>query len=96
MQARHWLPYRQLQTQRLGLALATARVIAWIGMLLVAAGAAYAVTAVVTRVGSGAATLALGLVVGLIAYGLAALALSGALAAVIGIEDSLRRREGHD
>lgn len=76
--------------------MATSRVIAWIGMLLVAAGVAYAVTVVVTRSGVGAASLVLGSVVGLIGYGLIALALSGALAALVGIEESLRRRDGRD
>jgi uncharacterized membrane protein len=96
VQPRRWLPYRLLQTQRLGLVLATARVIAWIGMLLVAAGVAYAITAAVMRSGAGTATLVLGSVVGLIGYGLIALTLSGALAALVGIEESLRRHGGHD
>ena len=36
MEPRRWLPYRHLQSRHLGLALATARVIAWIGILLIA------------------------------------------------------------
>lgn len=91
MESRRWLPYRHLQSRNLGLALATARVIAWIGMLLVAAGVAYGVTAAIKGSG-GFATLVLGMVVGLIGYGLAALALSGVLAALIGIEENQRRR----
>lgn len=91
MEPRRWLPYRHLQSRHLGLALATARVIAWIGMLLVAAGVAYGI-AVAVRGGSGASALALGLVLGLIGYGLAALTVSGVLAALVGIEETLRAR----
>lgn len=91
MEPRRWLPYRHLQSRHLGLALATARVIAWIGMLLVAAGVAYGIAAAV-RGGSGASALALGLVLGLIGYGLAALTVSGVLAALVGIEETLRAR----
>lgn len=80
----------------MGLALATARIIAWIGMLLVAAGVAYGIAAAVKGTGSGFAALALGTVIGLIGYGLAALVLSGALAALIGIEESQRRRIERD
>lgn len=87
MEPRRWLPYRHLQSRHLGLALATARVIAWIGMLLVAAGVAYGITAAI-KGGSGFAALALGLVVGLIGYGLAALTVSGVLAALVGIEEA--------
>ena len=91
MQPRRWLPYRHLQSRHLGLALATARVIAWIGMLLVAAGVAYGITAAI-KGGSGVATLALGMVIGLVGYGLAALTVSGALAALVGIQEALRAR----
>lgn len=96
MEPRRWLPYRRLQSHHLGLALATARVIAWIGMLLVVAGIAYGVAAVVKGAGMGFATLILGTVLGLIGYGIAALALSGGLAALVGIEESLRRRNERD
>jgi hypothetical protein len=90
---RRWLPYRNLQSRNLGLALATARVIAWIGMLLIAAGVAYGIAAAVHGSG-GPVVLALGMVVGLIGYGLAALVVSGALAALVGIEEALRQRGG--
>ena len=80
MEPRRWLPYRHLQSRHLGLALATARLIAWIGILLVAAGIAYGITAAVSHGGS--VPLALGMVIGLIGYGIAALALGGALAAL--------------
>ncbi|HET7162803.1 MAG TPA: hypothetical protein VJ833_14465 [Rhodanobacteraceae bacterium] len=94
MEPRRWLPYRNLQSRHLGLALATARVIAWIGILLIAAGIAFGITAAVSHAAS---TLqALGMVVGLIGYGLAALALSGGLAALIGIEENQRRRGDGD
>ena len=95
MEPRRWLPYRHLQSRRLGLALATARVIAWIGMLLVAAGIAYGI-AVAIRGSGGFATLAIGTVIGLVGYGIAALALGGALAALIGIEEHQRRRVERD
>ena len=94
MEPRRWLPYRNLQSRHLGLALATARVIAWIGMLLIAAGVAYGITAAVSHGAS--VPLALGMVVGLIGYGLAGLLLSGALAALVGIEESQRRRADRD
>ncbi|HEY9112517.1 MAG TPA: hypothetical protein VIM92_12175 [Rhodanobacteraceae bacterium] len=94
MEPRRWLPYRNLQSRHLGLALATTRVIAWIGMLLIAAGIAYGITAAVSRGASVA--LALGTVIGLIGYGLAALALSGGLAALVGIEENQRRRTDRD
>lgn len=94
MEPRRWLPYRNLQSRHLGLALATARVIAWIGMLLIAAGVAYGITAAVSHGAS--VPLALGMVVGLIGYGLAGLLLSGALAALVGIEESQRRRVDRD
>jgi uncharacterized membrane protein len=90
MEPRRWLPYRNLQTRHLGLALAVARVVAWIGMLLIAAGIAYGITAAVSH--GVPFTLALGMVIGLIGYGLAALLLGGGLAALIGIEEALRRR----
>lgn len=91
MQPRRWLPYRNLQSRNLGLVLATARVIAWIGMLLVAAGVAYGI-AVAIKGGSGFAAIALGMVLGLIGYGLAALTVGGVLASLVGIEESLRAR----
>lgn len=90
MEPRRWLPYRTLQSRRLGLALATARVVAWIGMLLVAAGIAYGITAAVSHgVPIG---LALGMVINIVGTGLMALLLSGALAALVGIEDALQDR----
>ncbi len=92
MEPRRWLPYRNLQTRHLGLALATARVIAWIGILLIAGGAAYGITAAVSHGAS--VPMALGMVIGLIGYGLAALALGGGLAPLVGIEEALRRRNG--
>lgn len=92
MEPRRWLPYRNLQTRHLGLALATARVIAWIGVLLIAAGIAYGVTAAVSH--GAPVPMALGMVIGLIGYGLAALALGGGLAALVGIEEALRRGNG--
>ncbi|MGH9440516.1 MAG: hypothetical protein ACRD22_22310 [Terriglobia bacterium] len=76
----------------MGLALATARVIAWIGILLVAAGVAYGIASGISRPRGPALTLALGMILGLIGYGLSALALSGGLAALIGMEESQRRR----
>lgn len=91
MEIRRWLPYRNLQSRNLGLALATSRVIAWIGMLLIAAGVAYGIAAAVHGSG-GPAVLALGMVVGLIGYGLAALVVSGALAALVGIEEAHRQK----
>jgi hypothetical protein len=94
MEPRRWLPYRHLQSRHLGLALATARVIAWIGILLIAAGIAYGITTSVSRGGS--VPQALGMVIGLIGYGIAALALGGALAALIGIEESQRRHVDRD
>lgn len=90
MEPRRWLPYRNLQTRHLGLALATARVIAWIGILLIAAGVAYGITTAVSH--TAPVPLALGMVLGLIGYGLAALTLSGGLAALVGIEEASRRR----
>lgn len=92
MEPRRWLPYRNLQSRHLGLALATARVIAWIGMLLIAAGIAYGIAAAIHGVGRGTGAMALGTVLGLIGYGLAALTVSGALAALVGIEENQRRR----
>lgn len=90
MDSRRWLPYRNLQTRHLGLALAAARVIAWLGILLVAAGVAYGITSAVSH--TAPLPMALGMVLGLIGYGLAALALGGGLAALVGIEEALRRR----
>lgn len=95
MESRRWLPYRHLQSRHLGLALATARVMAWIGILLIAAGIAYGI-AVVVKGGGGFATLAVGTVIGLVGYGIVALALSGALAALVGIEENQRRRVDRD
>lgn len=96
MEPRRWLPYRKLQSHHLGLALAAARAIAWIGMLLIVAGIAYGITAAVTGAGNGMlGTFALGMVVGLVGYGLAALLISGLLAALIGIEEQQRRRNDH-
>jgi len=92
MEPRRWLPYRNLQTRHLGLVLATARVIAWIGILLIVAGIAYGITSAVSH--SASVAMALGMVIGLVGYGLAALALGGGLAAMVGIEEALRRRNG--
>jgi hypothetical protein len=92
LEPRRWLPYRNLQTRHLGLALATSRVIAWIGILLVAGGIAYGIAAAVSH--SAPVPMALGMVLGMIGYGLAALALAGVLAALVGIEEALRRRNG--
>jgi hypothetical protein len=94
MEPRRWLPYRHLQSRHLGLALATARLIAWIGILLVAAGIAYGITTAVSHGGS--APQALGVMIGLIGYGIVALALGGALAALVGIEESQRRHVDRD
>lgn len=91
MEPRRWLPYQRLQSRHLGLALAAARVIAWIGMLLIAAGIAFGIAAGIKGTAT-PTTLTLGTVVGLIGYGLAALVVSGALAALVGIEENLRRR----
>ena len=89
------LPYGALQTRHLRLVLGTARVIAWIGMLLIAGGIAWGITAFWLHVGGGAnpyVMMAATSVIGLIGYGLLALALSGVLAALVGIEESQRRR----
>ena len=96
MEPRRWLPYQRLQSRHLGLALAAARVIAWIGMLLIAAGVAYGIAFGIRGTGSSLAQLALGTVLGLIGYGLAALVVSGALAALVGMEESLRGRAERD
>ena len=95
MEPRRWLPYRRLQSRHLGLALATARVIAWIGMLLVAAGVAYGIAAAV-KGNSGLGAFVLGTVLGLIGYGLVALVVSGVLAALVGIEEQQRRQLDRD
>ncbi|HEX6614271.1 MAG TPA: hypothetical protein VF022_10440 [Rhodanobacteraceae bacterium] len=96
MKPRRWLPYGLLQTRHLRLALATARVIAWIGILLIAGGVAWGIAALWLHAGGGAAgpyaMVAAYSVIGLIGYGLLALALSGVLAALVGMEESLRRR----
>lgn len=90
------LPYGSLQTRHLRLVLATARVIAWIGMLLIAGGVAWGIIALWMHAGAAAAgpyaMMAATSVIGLIGYGLLALALSGVLAALVGIEESQRRR----
>ena len=92
------LPYRELQTRHLRLLLGTARVFAWIGMLLVAGGIAWGIMASWLHLAAStpyqmmSASLGLQTTIGLIGYGLLALALSGALAALIGIEESQRRR----
>lgn len=92
---RRWLPYRSLQSRHLLLALATARVVAWLGMLLVAAGVAYAIATAVSRSGP-AMLVALGVVINMIGMGLMALLASGALAALVGIEESHRRQLERD
>jgi hypothetical protein len=97
MKPSRWLPYGSLQTRHLRLVLATARVIAWIGILLIAGGIAWGIAALWLHVGGGAAggpyaMMAATSVIGLIGYGLLALALSGVLAALVGIEESQRRR----
>ena len=94
MESRRWLPYRKLQTRNLGLALATARVVAWIGMLLIAAGIAYGITTAVSH--AVPVTLALGMVINLVGMGLMALLASGALAALIGVEEAARARSERD
>ena len=91
MEPRRWLPYKSLQSRHLGLALAAARVVAWIGMLLIAAGIAYGI-AVGVKGTAVPAPITLGTVLGLIGYGLAAMVVSGALAALVGIEESQRRQ----
>jgi|SRR5690242_20956527 len=102
MKLRRWLPYGSLQSHHLRLLLATARVFAWFGMLLVAAGIAWAIMVLYMHFaanGPGAiAPVALGTqtTIGLIGYGLLALALSGVLAALVGIEESQRRRVERD
>ena len=94
MEPRRWLPYRTLQTRNLGLALATARVVAWIGMLLVAAAIAYGITAAVAH--GAPIGIAAGMVINIVGTGLMALLLSGALAALVGIEEALRDRHNRD
>ncbi|HEX5960827.1 MAG TPA: hypothetical protein VFY97_06230 [Rhodanobacteraceae bacterium] len=96
MGPRRWLPYKNLQSRNLGLALAVARVIAWIGMLLVAAGVAYGIAAALQGGKAGVSALALGTVIGLVGYGLAAMTVSGGLAALVGIEEQQRRRAERD
>jgi hypothetical protein len=96
MEPRRWLPYRSLQSRRLGLALATARVVAWVGMLLIAAGMAYGITATLSHLKAGQVAIALGMVINLVGTGLTALLLSGALAALVGIEESQRRQHERD
>lgn len=96
MDLRRWLPYRRLETLHLGLMLATARVIAWIGILVIVAGVAYGIAVGVSHQAQGTALLAFGTVLGLVGYGLAALAMSGVLAALVGIEEHQRRRVERD
>jgi hypothetical protein len=96
MEPRRWLPYRNLKSRHLGLALATARVVAWIGMLLIAAGVTYGIAGSIARGGDGFSVLVAGTAIGLVGYGLIALVLSGILAALIGIEESQRRRLERD
>jgi hypothetical protein len=96
MEPRRWLPYRHLQSRHLGLALATVRVIAWIGMLVVAAGIAYGIAVAIKGTGSGLAAMTLGTVIGLVGYGLIALVVSGVLAALVGIEEAQRRQIERD
>jgi hypothetical protein len=75
-------------------------VIAWIGMLLVAGGIAWGILALWLHAGGAGAgpytMMAATSVIGLIGYGLLSLALSGALAALVGIEESQRRRVERD
>ena len=85
MKLQRWLPYGKLTTEHLGLLLATARVIAWLGMLLIAFGIAAAISRFLFSSMVGVA---------IAGYGLAFLAFSGLLAAVVGIEESLRRNRG--
>ena len=87
MQLRRWLPYGRVQSEHLGLLLGTARVIAWLGMLLIAFGIAAAISRFLI-------SSALGVVIA--GYGLGFLAFSGLLAAVVGIEEALRRRVDRD
>ncbi len=96
MEPRRWMPYRSLQSRHLGLALATARVVAWVGMLLIAAGIAYGITATLSHLKAGLVAMALGMVINLVGTGLTALLLGGALAALVGIEESQRRRIDRD
>ena len=102
MKPSRWLPYGSLQTRHLRLVLGTARVIAWIGMLLIAGGIAWGITALWLHAGGSAAAagpyamMAATSVIGLVGYGLLALALSGVLAALVGIEESQRRRVERD
>lgn len=94
MESRRWLPYRTLQTRNLGLALATARIVAWIGMLLVAAGIAYGITAAASH--GAPIALALGMTINIVGTGLLALLLSGAVAALVGIEACMRSQHDRD
>ena len=96
MEPRRWMPYRSLQSRHLGLALATARVVAWVGMLLIAAGIAYGITATLSHLKAGLVAMALGMVINLVGTGLTALLLGGALAALVAIEESQRRRIDRD
>ncbi len=100
MQFRRWLPFRDIQTRHLRLLLATARVFAWIGMLMIAAGIAYGIAVGIQSMGGGPgsalAVMAVGTVIGLIGWGLVALAVGGALAALVGIEESQRRQVERD
>lgn len=87
MEIRRWLPYHTVQTRHLGLLLGTARLIAWLGFIWIAFGIAVAATGyLIPRL--------MGVV--LAGYGLGFLAFSGLLAALVGIEESLRRRAERD
>lgn len=87
MDLRRWLPYHDLQTRHLGLLLGTARLVAWLGLIWIAFGIAVAATGY-------AMPRVMGVV--LAGYGLGFLAFSGLLAALVGIEESLRRRSERD
>lgn len=100
MISRRFLPYKNMQTVRLGLLLGTARMIAWIGMLLIIAGFAYAIAGLYFHFARAANAanpmIAVVTTLGLVSYGLLALGGSGILAALVGIEDSQRRRAERD
>lgn len=63
-------------------------------MLLIAGGIAYGITAAASRGAGPSAVMVLGIVVGWIGYGLVALVVSGALAALVAIEAGLQSRAG--
>lgn len=97
MTFRALLPYQNLQTARLGFALGAARAVAWVGVVVIALGAAYIIFVLIgggmTAAASPTVRLQLALS-GLVfcAYGLGVIAFSGILAALVGIDDSLRHR----